>query len=578
MLQLCLLAAMLGCCAGFAIPQQPGQYYDYGASRWQPQSYQSLPSQYEPYQYKPYDYDSSYYSNYYSGYYYYPYVYAHPESHKNEIPTLHHGQSCGKAEELLKVCRTVRKLLIAQIEKERLGGYKPEMKQDVEDLSEDLESRHLDDVAVDDNGEVIPEDNQTVEALNELITALEIYLQQQKLAEEREQDAVGQLDSMTSTTSSPLPVASAEGSWFGSMFGKGSDAADKQTVGADSKPVMETGSKPSSGENAWVHEDVVEKNPHDFDIDERFQTATNSKDLNSASTVTQSVPLWLTEKTEQLESKELVPDVLTTKEIEIYEQLPESRQDPEDVDDVQAEHHQSEVTTTDESTSTSSTDTTDEVSSSTTTAATTPDARSFVKEQILNVLRLLEEAKGYTEIKEHISNPDVDQLVDGLADVEAGVRWTEMLTALQNLVADKQLDRAESIVNVLEHWKKGAKGQLDNGYFNRTYGASPDVEARGLDEEREAPKSVDVVDNFTHGTYGSNNKTSNETRVPIMNETYDQIISHVNATAAAATAEERGPRIINVDVTPISTPVEEPSSTETSKQQEAEASETDLVN
>nr|XP_029708102.1 uncharacterized protein LOC109402911 isoform X2 [Aedes albopictus] len=458
------------------------------------------------------------------------------------------------------------------------------MKQDVEDLSEDLESRDLDDVAVDDNGEVIPEDNQTVEALNELITALEIYLQQQKLAEEREQDAIGQLDSMTSTTNSPVPVAPAEGSWFGSMFGKGSDAADKQTDDADSKPAMETGSKPSSGENAWVHEDVVEKNPHDFDIDERFQTATNSKDFSTASPVTHSVPLWLTENTEHPESKELVPDVLTTKEIEIYEQLPESRQDPEDVDDVQEKHQQPEVTTTDEPTSSSSTDTTDEVSSSTTTA-TTPDARSFVKEQILNVLRLLEEAKGFTEIKEHISNADVDQLVDGLADVEAGVRWTEMLTALQNLVADKQLDHAEAIVNVLEHWKKGAKGQLDNGYFNRTYGASPDVEARGLVDDQEAPKLVtehtpfvDDVDNFSNGTYGSNNKTSNETRVPIMDETYDQIISHVNATAAAATAEERGPRIINVDVTPISTPVEEPSSTETSKQQEAEASETDLVN
>ncbi|XP_021709027.1 uncharacterized protein LOC110679209 [Aedes aegypti] len=121
----------------------------------------------------------------------------------------------------------------------------------------------------------------------------------------------------------------------------------------------------------------------------------------------------------------------------------------------------------------------------TTTAAPKPDARVFAKEEVFNVLSLLEETKGFTELKEHISIPDVDQLVDGLPNVEAGIRWTEMLSALQKMVTEKQLHSSKEIVDVLEHWKRGMKGQLDNGYFNRTYGGHNDVEVRELDDNKD---------------------------------------------------------------------------------------------
>lgn len=101
------------------------------------------------------------------------------------------------------------------------------------------------------------------------------------------------------------------------------------------------------------------------------------------------------------------------------------------------------------------------------------------------MLSLLEETKGFTELKEHISIPDVDQLVDGLPNVEAGIRWTEMLSALQKMVTEKQLHSSKEIVDVLEHWKRGMKGQLDNGYFNRTYGGHNDVEVRELDDNKD---------------------------------------------------------------------------------------------
>lgn len=492
-----------------------------------------------------------------------------PHHHKGYGFCELHKELCG---ELRRLRDKANALTVAQIKKELLGGYKPEMKQEMEDLDENLQSRDLEDVEVDGNEEAMPVDNEyvEVEALNELITALELYLQQQKIAEEKIQEAVGQPDSMTSTTSSPLPATYTEGSWFGSVFGKGDGAADNQTDNG-SKPMTETNNKPNEP-NAWVHEDVVEKEPHDFDIDERFQTATNAWDSSVSSTVTHSVPIWLSEDTEKPESRKWPPpNTNTTKEIKITEKRPESRQDPDDVPespvelpvDGQLEQQQPEVTT---EVVTSSTATNDQLTSSTTTAAPTFDARRFVKGQVLSVLSMLEEAKGFTELKEHISNPDVDQLVAGLSDVEAGVRWTEMITALQNLVVDKQLNRTEQIVNVLEHWKKGARGQLDNGYFSRTYGASQDVEARGL--EGSHTPFVDDVDNFFNRSYGLNNKTANETQGHYV--TNDQIPGF---DIPDSETEDRDPRVINVDVAPkFNSPT--PNSSATSKQQEGKVSET----
>lgn len=52
-----------------------------------------------------------------------------------------------------------------------------------------------------------------------------------------------------------------------------------------------------------------------------------------------------------------------------------------------------------------------------------------------------------------------------------------MLNALQKLVTEKKLDSGEQIVGVLEQWKTGVRGQLDNGYFNRTYGEGANGEA-----------------------------------------------------------------------------------------------------
>ncbi|KXJ71612.1 hypothetical protein RP20_CCG020173 [Aedes albopictus] len=121
-----------------------------------------------------------------------------------------------------------------------------------------------------------------------------------------------------------------------------------------------------------------------------------------------------------------------------------------------------------------------------------PDARSFAKEETIKVLNLLEEAEGFTELRKRIFDSDVDQLVDGLKNVESGIRWSEMLNALQKLVTEKKLDSGEQIVGVLEQWKTGVRGQLDNGYFNRTYGEGANGEAHKVgDYDEDAQQSRD---------------------------------------------------------------------------------------
>lgn len=120
----------------------------------------------------------------------------------------------------------------------------------------------------------------------------------------------------------------------------------------------------------------------------------------------------------------------------------------------------------------------EEPSSLSSTVAAKSDAHQFVKEEILKVLRLLEEATGFTELNNTISNGDVDQLVDGMSVGKDGTSWTEMINALQKLVTEKQLENGREIIEVLEQWKEADEVQLDNGYFGRTYGGGDVVENR----------------------------------------------------------------------------------------------------
>lgn len=64
------------------------------------------------------------------------------------------------------------------------------------------------------------------------------------------------------------------------------------------------------------------------------------------------------------------------------------------------------------------------------TTSSKPDMKLLIQGQISNVLRLLEDAEGFIELKDRISTPDVNRLTEGLSGVEAGIKWADFLNAL----------------------------------------------------------------------------------------------------------------------------------------------------
>lgn len=176
-----------------------------------------------------------------------------------------------------------------------------------------------------------------------------------------------------------------------------------------------------------------------------------------------------------------------------------------------------------------------ESSTFTPTAPSESDVRSYVREELLKVLNLLVESNGFPELKEDITEGDLKELVEELSLVQMGVRWTEMISALQKLIANKKLHNSDRIVETLEHWKQGGEGNLDDGYFDRTYGNEEQVESRQIDEidmeemqfaqfqaaivesrnlEEEVITTqgpfVDKSDNYFDGAYNLTNKTVNQ--------------------------------------------------------------------
>lgn len=497
------------------------------------------------------------------------------ELHRHQYPRRHgccklHEALCGKLRQLRDLANA---LTLEQVEKELVYGIKAAVKQEVdsdalEDLEEELENRSLDLDEVDtnlpvieDNREMKSKESQFEEAtLDDLAIALEIYLQQQKMLEVQQQKSEKETESITSTTTVPPVSTTVEGSWFGNLFGKGDLSPDNRTA-VEFEPTTDR-----STQNAWVHKETVEK--HDIEIDERFQAPPNGDPSSTVSAVTHSVPLWLVKTSEQPEKKESDSDFSTRQEEELLRELPESRQEAEEEaktkTDAKMEHpHASEAVT--EKANSQSTILKETLPSTLKTTSSKPAMKLFIKEQIFNVLKLLEDAEGFTELKERISNPDVDRLAESLSGDEAGIKWTDFLSALQNLVAEKQLHSGDKIRQVLENWKTGSKDQLDNGYFNRTYEAGYDIEARQLVDDEGAELSsiqekknigeqaesvpeptpkpfVDEVDNFFGGSYVSNNDTSIESLM--LNMTKEQASSNTSSDA-----EDKSPRIINVDET-----------------------------
>ncbi|XP_021709455.1 uncharacterized protein LOC110679351 isoform X2 [Aedes aegypti] len=432
----------------------------------------------------------------------------------------HHG-FCGVHKELCGELRELRDeanaLSVPLIKKHRVYEIKAMVKQALdsdilEDLDEDLESRllELDDIDIEmpeiplfeevpmatsydaqipeDYQEQINEDYQEQipviyqepiyrsyqeqlpvaeqydeQKLNQLATVLHNYFQQQSTTESHQEihqkevvptstPTYPRTTVPTTATVSVIPIAKEDtNTWFGSLFGNGDALPGTVDVSEPAvliEPVTVEKSDPKK---------VVENN-----------VSANTEKSNSASAFF-SAPLWLSKTSDQqeVENKE-ASDNATKAEKEEARDLPDelSRIDVDDngptrVDMFKLKEASPALDFIDADPSRTSVESRNQQSPKN-------NARRAVKEEILKVLSLLEEA--FEELHGRISDPDVDKLVDGLRDVEAGVRWTEMLSALQKLITEKQLESGEQILDVLEHWKEDENGQINNGYFERTYG------------------------------------------------------------------------------------------------------------
>ncbi|KXJ71609.1 hypothetical protein RP20_CCG020170 [Aedes albopictus] len=395
----------------------------------------------------------------------------------------HHKELCA---ELRYLRNQANELTEAQIKKEMVKGIKATVKQAfdtdiLEDLDEALESRLLDLETLDVDVpliEPLPEppvppqarnqefDQELLEQLSELI-ALEQYLQQNVAFEphlEKSQDEPVYLPSTAypsmsttrkpPTTTTEEPKASWIGSRLGSLLGETHLLPGYKTINVDEPAVL-------LGQPVTVEKVNAEKSNQGSTAPE-----SEAEKPSSGLAATLSAPLWLTNNTQQekVENKESGPSFLNKLE-EMLLKTPEHRPNgPTRFDLLKVHESTPALAFIDKETPgppghTSSAESRNQQS-----------ARQVVKQEVIKVLSLLEEA--FPELEGHVSDPDVDQLVGGLRDVEAGIKWTEMLSAVQKMIARKKLSSGEQILDVLEHWKEDEEGRLNTGYFDRTYGGA----------------------------------------------------------------------------------------------------------
>ncbi|XP_062716198.1 uncharacterized protein LOC115254619 isoform X1 [Aedes albopictus] len=445
--------------------------------------------------------------------------------HHDRDRHYHHG-CCDHHKELCVELRYLRnqanELTEAQIKKEMVKGIKATVKQAfdtdiLEDLDEALESRLLDLETLDVDVpliESLPEppvtpqarnqefDQELLEQLSELI-ALEQYLQQNVAFEphlEKSQDESVYLPSTAypsmsttrrpPTTTTEEPKASWIGSRLGSLLGETHLLPGYKTINVDEPAVL-------LGQPVTIEKVNVEKSNQGSTAPE-----SEAEKPSSGLAATLSAPLWLTKNTQQekVENKESGPSFLNKLE-EMLLKTPEHRQETEDATEGLEEEAREvpfEVPLNSHNNANGPTrfdllkvhgptpalafiDKETPVLPGHTSSAESRNqqsARQVVKQEVIKVLSLLEEA--FPELEGHVSDPDVDQLVGGLRDVEAGIKWTEMLSAVQKMIARKKLSSGEQILDVLEHWKEDEEGRLNTGYFDRTYGGVTTTSAQAV--------------------------------------------------------------------------------------------------
>lgn len=285
-----------------------------------------------------------------------------------------------------------------------------------------------------------------------------------------------------------LPVVSttteaARESWLGSLFGKGYLLPIGQTTDEVSQP-------PGLVE-AVTDEDNKRGDPSVEEVVNAQPAESTSNRTSAVSAVYNSVASWLRKSPEQ---QKVTAD------------------DQAKVDDEKARELSVDEPAADEQ-------------PILTNATFDSDVRGFIRNEIANVLTSLEETNGFTDLKEHILDQDVDHLVQSLSDVKTGVRWTEMISGLQKLVADKQLDNAERIVDALAQWKKSEDEQVDDdGYFERVYGVDNDAEGRSLDVE----ENIDLVSIQESATDDHTNNETTEIHSNVSTSTESQQIDNEN--------------------------------------------------
>ncbi|EAT45300.1 AAEL003429-PA [Aedes aegypti] len=384
--------------------------------------------------------------------------------------------------------------------------------------------------------------------------------------------------------------------WLGSLFG---NLPIRQTLGGVIQPVemvqsVKEDANKMDKSTALTQENGVDHNTLASDSDPSLQTPESpSKNTSSVSSLIHSVTSWLRKSPDQQE--------LESKGLDIAKgSAGEARALPIDETEVQLvdEHAngfnsstaRNETKPSSESVAVNGHKVTKEAPDADTTspnsirnlesrdgepstAISESENRAFVKGEVLKVLSLLEDANGFTELKDQIHNQDVEQLVDGLNDAENGFKWTEMISALQKLVDEKQLESGERIRDVLEHWKEGEDGHIDDGYFDKTYGAHGNLEGRDLDDGTEETLKL-MEENEELGIEADGDETAPSVTIDQKNETLKtpgNVSSEIHAKIGSSRTDD-------VDDQPESqrstqNPLEDKTSSTQSLQQEDEVTE-----
>ncbi|KXJ71610.1 hypothetical protein RP20_CCG020171 [Aedes albopictus] len=311
---------------------------------------------------------------------------------------------------------------------------------------------------------------------DELTTDLKLTTGAEAISEENlgREEHIAQLPVVSTTTEA------ARESWLGSLFGKGYLLPIGQTTDEVSHP-------PGLVE-AVTDEDNKRGDPSVEEVVNAQPAESTSNRTSAVSAVYNSVASWLRKSPEQQKV---------------------AAEDQAEVDDEKARELSVDEPAADEQ-------------PILTNATFDSDVRGFIKNEIANILTSLEKANGFTDLKEHMPDQDIDQLVESLSDVRTGVRWTEMISGLQKLVTEKQLDNGERIVEALAQWKKSEDEQVDDdGYFERVYGVDNDAEGRGLDVEENIDlenatddhinnETTEIHSNVSTSTEGQQIKNENE--------------------------------------------------------------------